>query len=218
MHPRLGVFGAIICCGSGCTLVDGGGADRGGADGGFGKLGGGGGGGGCLTQGGMGCAGIGTGAAIGAASRGAGTGSAVSASVLTVGALGDGVPAGAGFVVVFTLIGDGVSGGVGEASSISSFGLIMDAGVAHFLSPGLIFLAWSVSWPGVSGGRASAGLVGVEQRWMSQGCLVLEEHHLPWHPVGSSIGLPWSGRARTVVWRMPQDLVCSSWHVDRLVP
>ena len=30
-----------------------------------------------------------------------------------------GMPAGAGLVVVFTLIGDGVSGGVGEASSIS---------------------------------------------------------------------------------------------------
>ena len=47
-------------------------------------------------------------------------------------------------MVVFTLIGDGVSGGVGEASSISSFGLIMDAEVAH-----------RSSWP-----RASAGLVG----------------------------------------------------------
>ena len=95
-----------------------------------------------MTQGGMGCAGIGT---------GAGTGSAISASVLTVGVLGDGMPAGAGLVVVFTLIGDGVSGGVGEASSISSFGLIMDAEVAHCLSPGVA----RSSWP-----RASAGLVG----------------------------------------------------------
>ena len=56
-----------------------------------------------MTQGGMGCAGIGT---------GAGTGSAISASVLTVGVLGDGMPAGACFVVVFTLIGDGMSGGL----------------------------------------------------------------------------------------------------------
>ena len=30
----------------------------------------------------------------------------------------------------------------------------------------------------------------VEPRWMSQWWLVLANHHLPWHPVKSSIGLP----------------------------
>ena len=64
----------------------------------------------------------------------------------------------ADFALVFTLIGDVVSGGVGEASSISSFGLIRDAGAAHvfFLSPGLA----CATWLGASVGGASAGLVG----------------------------------------------------------
>ena len=63
----------------------------------------------------------------------------------------------ADFALVFTLIGDVVSGGVGEAS-ISSFGLIRDAGAAHvfFLSPGLA----CATWLGASVGGASAGLVG----------------------------------------------------------
>ena len=61
----------------------------------------------------------------------------------------------ADFALVFTLIGDVVSGGVGEASSISSFGLIRDAGAAHvfFLSPGLA----CATWLGASVGGASAG-------------------------------------------------------------
>ena len=70
--------------------------------------------------------------------------------------------------------------------------------------------ACRLAWPDLLGLERLLGLLAtsqVEQRWLSQVCLVLEDHHLPWHPVGFSIGLPWPGRARTVVWRMPMDLV-----------